>query len=469
MIEINGKIYRNIQEQVEKNKDDIEDLNTNKADRSTTYTKQEVDAIADSKVSKEDFGYIYLDAASGTLTDEQFAECLKEYCVIDYQTNENVISRYYKLSQSDYPIISSGTISFNRCWFGSTESRTDGQGRAYRRVQQFVISVNRYTKEYHVSTEGLYDIYNKSNIDTLLTGKIDKSLIGFVDIGIGNSGTLTDAEYLEIQKPIVIINAGNGPVSLYRDNRNPNNNSYIFWDIPRISGDGAMNPMYHQQIMLTVNSDKTWVVTTDNKLIQPLYTLTLPDNTYSGTLTSTAYINNDRPSIIVKDGNTYYKVSRDATNIVYRTMPSMSFVSGNYYYAQRQITVVISTRAWSDSAVNNYIPVINPVYKYAVYLQFEKTGTGAGTYSVYFTVESTTNYGSAMTFSQLRDVIHSNGDRVMCTYQFSGAGALDFNLVMQSENAGDPTILIDDARVQSYYEFYSFNDLIDYSITPLQI
>lgn len=458
MIEINGKIYRNIQEQVEKNKDDIEDLNSDITD---------VNTALNTKVSKDDFGYIYLNSPSGTLTDEQYAECLKEYCVIDYQTNENVINRYYKLAQSDYPIISSGTISFNRCWFGSTESRTDAQGRAYRRVQQFVISVNRSTKAYTVSTEGLYDIYNKSNIDTLLENKIDKSLIGFVDIGMGSSGTFTDAEYLEIQKPIVILNAGNGPVSLYRDNRNPNNDSYIFWDIPRISGDGAMNPMYHQQIMLTVNSDKTWVVTTDNKLIQPLYTLTLPDNTYSGTLTSTAYINNDRPSIIVKDGNTYYKVSRDATNIIYRTMPSMSFVEGNYYYAQRQITVVISTKAWSDSGINNYIPVTDPVNKYQVYLEFTKTGTGAGIYSVYFTVESTHNYGSSMTFSQLRDVIHANGDRVQCTYQTSYSNALNFNLVMQSQNADDPTILIDSTS-GDFFEFYSFSDLIDYSITPLQ-
>lgn len=170
MIIINNKEIRNTVEQVGKNKEDIEELD------SSTVTK----------VSKDDFGYIYLNTGtSGTLTDEQFAECLKKYCVIDYQANENIITRYYKLSQSDYPITSTGNISFNRCWFGSTESRTDSQGRAYRRVQQFVISVNRATKAYTVSTEGVYDIYNKSNVDTLLEnvisvdsdGNLNKTLI----------------------------------------------------------------------------------------------------------------------------------------------------------------------------------------------------------------------------------------------------------------------------------------------------
>lgn len=366
MIEINGKVYRNLQEQVEKNAEDIAELGS-----SITGFDEELDK----KVNKDDFGYIYLDSPSGTLTDEQFAECLKEYCVIDYQTNENVISRYYKLSQSDYPIISSGTISFNRCWFGSTESRTDSQGRAYRRVQQFVISVNRSTKAYTVSTEGLYDIYNKSNIDTLMAN-LPVEGVGSITVE-GVEGTLSDDDY----------NA----------------------------------------------------------------------------------ISNNDISAIIKDGLMYYRYDVDSARIYFKTIPTMSYISAQHlnYFEQRTITVVKATKKWSDANTGLAMPVTDRVYKYQVYFEFTKTGTGAGIYSVYFKVESTENYGSAMTFSQLRDIIHANGDRVQCTCQTSYSNSLDFNLVMQSTNADYPTILID-SKSADFFEFYSFSDLIDYSITPLQ-
>lgn len=372
-IEIKGVVYRNIQEQVQKNKDDIEALSLSKADTATTYNKTAVDELLYEKVDKEDFGYIYLDTASGTLTDEQYAECLKKYCVIDYQTNENIISRYYKLSQSDYPLISSGTISFNRCWFGSTQSRTDSQGRAYRRVEQFVISVNRTTKAYSVSTEGVYDIYNKSNIDTLLAN-LPTEGVGSITV-TGVEGTLSDDDY----------------------------------------------------------------------------------NT----------INDNDVSVIIKDGLTYYKYEVDSTKLYFKTIPYMTYLSDTKinYFGQRTITVTKSTKGWSDANTSYSMPVVDKVYKYAVYFEFEKTGTGAAYYSIYFTVESTQNYGSAMTFSQLRDVIHANGDRVICTCQ--SQGTLDMNLVMQSENAGYPTILVD-SKTGDFYEFYSFSDLTNYSITPLE-
>ena len=48
MIEINGKVYRNIQEQVAKNQEDIEDLQEN------TYNKDEIDDALDLKANASD-------------------------------------------------------------------------------------------------------------------------------------------------------------------------------------------------------------------------------------------------------------------------------------------------------------------------------------------------------------------------------------------------------------------------------
>ena len=53
----NGKVYRNIQEQVLKNTEDIEEI-------------------------KSDIGYIEISESSGTLTEYQYNECLKKYAII---------------------------------------------------------------------------------------------------------------------------------------------------------------------------------------------------------------------------------------------------------------------------------------------------------------------------------------------------------------------------------------------------
>lgn len=52
MIEINGKVYRNLQEQVEKNKEDIEDLQNATVD---AYTKAESDAKFQTKADMSDY------------------------------------------------------------------------------------------------------------------------------------------------------------------------------------------------------------------------------------------------------------------------------------------------------------------------------------------------------------------------------------------------------------------------------
>lgn len=53
-------------------------------------------------------------------------------------------------------------------------------------------------------------VYTKTETDTLLNGKVNKSQIGYVELGItGTSGTLTNDEFTEVQKPYCIIKRGN--------------------------------------------------------------------------------------------------------------------------------------------------------------------------------------------------------------------------------------------------------------------
>jgi len=97
MIEIKGKVYRNLQEQVYKNMEDIQDR----------YTKDEVLELLTSKVDKSDIGYIEVTSTSGDLTDEQYAECAKKYCILcSISSNQKIY--YYKYSQTD------GSYVFNK-------------------------------------------------------------------------------------------------------------------------------------------------------------------------------------------------------------------------------------------------------------------------------------------------------------------------------------------------------------------
>ena len=361
-IEIKGVVYRNLQEQVGKNKEDIEALSLSKADAATTYNKTAVDQLLYEKVDKQDFGYIYLDTASGTLTDEQLLECEKEYCTIDFQVNENTVWKYYKRNESASQI----TFVFN---FNDLTHTT-----TYSNFTQYVITVNKTTKAYSRTSESVFSMYNKSEVDALLTN-LPVEGVGSITVE-GVEGTLSDDDY----------------------------------------------------------------------------------NT----------INDNDISAIIKGGLVYYKYEVDSTRLYFKTIPTMSYLSDTKinYFSQRTITVVKATKRWSDANTSYSMPVVDKVYKYQVNLEFAKTGTGAGNYTVYFTVESTTDYGSAMTFSQLRDVIHANGDRVQCVTQ-SAAGTLDFVVAMQSINSDNPTIIID-SKTLNYFEFYSFSDLTSYSITPLQ-
>lgn len=105
------------------------------------------------------------------------------------------------------------------------------------------------------------------------------------------------------------------------------------------------------------------------------------------------------------------------------------------------------------------------VYEYAVYFEFQKTGTGSGYYSVYFNLKSSTEYDPQdIDFSTLRSLIIANGDHVACTCQ--SQASLNMNIISTSSNAGDDTILVD-SKSADYFEFMSFNELENYSITKL--
>jgi len=124
--------------------------------------------------------------------------------------------------------------------------------------------------------------------------------------------------------------------------------------------------------------------------------------------------------------------------------------------AESQATIAITK---AEEALTNHL------YEYLVYFNFNKSGTGAAYYSVYFTLKSTIEYDpQEIDFAILRNMIIANGDHVQCSCQT--AGPLDMNIISTSTNAGDDTIMVD-CKSGDFYEFYSFSDLEDYSITKL--
>ena len=101
-IEIDGKVYRNLQEQVAKNMDDIQTLKEGPyADVTKVYVDEQDTATLNAAKSYADAvagtkcGYIELSEEPVTLTDAQYAEVQKDYCVIKYNNK-----LYYKFGSS---------------------------------------------------------------------------------------------------------------------------------------------------------------------------------------------------------------------------------------------------------------------------------------------------------------------------------------------------------------------------------
>lgn len=187
----NVKVYRNLPEQVAKNQRDIEDLanqtdtevealkgrvttteedieaikdGTNidsfkdveealdlKADKSTTYTKTEVEQLLSSKINIQS---IEVTGGSGTLTPEQLADLVNSQNIMIKRANV----LYYKAFEND-TIIEFERVNFNR-------SSVNG-------VQTTVAERIRITK-----STAEWDYNNVIDIQTYTTEKVDELIAG---------------------------------------------------------------------------------------------------------------------------------------------------------------------------------------------------------------------------------------------------------------------------------------------------
>lgn len=389
MIEINGKVYRNLQEQVEKNAEDIQDR----------YDKDEIAALLYGKVDKSDIGYIEVTSTNGDLTDEQYAECSKKYCIL-CSVSSNQKTYYYKYNQT------SSTFLFKR--FPTTNGGYDNY--VYFTDAYFTVDSNKHY------SRNLFD-YN-----------LQKELVSGTNIKTINNESLLGSGNISVQPTLV---SGTNIKTI--------NNESILGE-----GNISITPGSEIGILnMGVNTD------TEGELSN----------------TQLSYLTENTVSLVIKNGLYYYRAGSSYNLYIYRSLPEVTYnLNGTTTQTYKLFLVNTNSKEWWD--YERSFTTETPVYEYAVSMEFNKTGTGAGYYTVYFTLRSTTNYYNTqdIDFTALRNMIIANGNNVVCSCHTSST--LNMNSVSTSENAGDPTILID-SRTSDFYEFYSLSELTNYSITKL--
>jgi len=113
----------------------------------------EIDVYTDKAVSKSQIGYVELSGTSGTLTDEQYAEALKPYCVIKLDNAYWL----YKISNDDNYFIE----------FALVDTLNSGD---YVMTNKIKCEITHSNKAY-VITNSSGSAYNTTKIDTLLSAK----------------------------------------------------------------------------------------------------------------------------------------------------------------------------------------------------------------------------------------------------------------------------------------------------------
>lgn len=241
-----------------------------------------------------------------------------------------------------------------------------------------------------------------------------------------------------------------------------------FKTIPYVS---TTIPNYRlEQKHISVNPDRTWTHATirKNYASENIGIINMgSDTNTSGTFTSTqlSYLTQNTVSLIIKNNLYYYRAGSSYNLYIYRSLPETATnTDGTTTQTYKMFMVNTTSGEWWDYTRSFTAEL--PVQEFAVYFEFNKSGTGAGYYSVYFNLKAKrTKYASSnLSFGQLRDLIIANGNHVECTCQ--SQGTLDMNMISTSTNAGDDTILVD-SKSGDFFEFYSYNDLTNYSITEL--
>lgn len=428
MIEINGKIYRNIQEQVEKNKEDIEELQESLPDLSDYYTKTQANNKFVSKSNLTDYSINHIIAGNSEIDND----------TVDLRA---VYSQDVKSEVSLDP----NSIIIR------TMSGTD--------VSTLGISAT----EVDLTTSMLK--YNGNEVAT--KNDIPEGAPVVIITGNSSTGTFTQDEYdLLFNSNVSFIKFNT--TMYYRDWSASTTPSIEFKTIPYVS---TTVPNYRlEQKHITVNPDRTWTHSTirKNYASENIGIINMGANTDTeGTFTSTqlSYLTENTVSLIIKNNLYYYRAGSSYNLYLYRSLPEIAYnADGTTTQTYKLLSVNTTSGEWWNYT-RSFTAELT-MQEFAVYFEFQKSGTGAGYYSVYFNLKAKRNkYSSSnLSFSQLRDLIIANGNHVECTCQ--SQASLNMNMISTSENAGDPTILVD-SKSADFFEFYSFNDLTNYSITEL--
>ena len=230
----NGKVYRNIQEQVLKNTEDIEEI-------------------------KSDIGYIELSESSGTLTEYQYNECLKKYVII-CSISSNQKNYYFKINES----ISESGNSFLFKKIATTNSSYDNSVYfvdSYINIQANK-NYSRTTDDFSLQKELISgeNIKTINGISLLGSGNIslthDIKGVGSITLSLGPGyGTLTTDEFNEINNnDISIIIIGN--TIHYKTTSSPD--LLIFQSASWIDTSNQNYNVYRTFVINVDTSNKNW-------------------------------------------------------------------------------------------------------------------------------------------------------------------------------------------------------------------
>jgi hypothetical protein len=152
------------------------------------------------KFDKANIGYIELSNFSGTLTDAQFAEAQKDYCIVNYYSN-NVYTYCYKYRSLNVIAGGNSPLTFvsigNAAEYDPT-SFPQLAGQTY--ADFYVVNINKVDKTYTI-THFTTTSYSKDKIDELLNTK-QPNLVSGTNIKSINNQSILDSGNLSIETPV---------------------------------------------------------------------------------------------------------------------------------------------------------------------------------------------------------------------------------------------------------------------------
>jgi len=224
-----------------------------------------------------DIGFITLNNASGTLTDEQYNECLKTFCIIKYIKASNEIE--YLIKNQD---LNTDTSSNAQFFFYGIRSIYGNNIL----LQSYECEINQNNKSYNIIYENK-ESYTKNNINNLLNDK---------------QNTLTAGTGIQIQNNV--ISATGGGSSLYHHAVSFYVQSDYYMEIHL---DTSSNTQF------TFNSLMTYLCSLyDGILSYPCLLLDPNEVAFSGIL---VFIDTPNFSLKYWDGTTFQNISFTDSNV----------------------------------------------------------------------------------------------------------------------------------------------------------